>query len=81
MNEQEKLALVWDVRIQYLSDLLKTVTFVFIGSVAFKLGTNIGIMDSIAYGSLTLLVYGVIGKGIEALTIRKVLDKVRKDEI
>lgn len=81
MNEQEKLALVWDVRIQYLSDLLKTTTFVFIGSVAFKMGTDISIMDSIAYGSLTLLVYGVIGKGIEALTIRKVLDKVRKDEI
>ena len=81
MNEQDKLDTVAEVRIQYMADLIRTVTFVFMGYLAFRHGTGMSHMDSVAYGSLTLLVYGVIGKGIEALTIRKVLDRVRKDEI
>ena len=75
MNDTQKAVIVQGVRLQYASDLFRTVAFVALGAGAFAIGTNMGILDSIAYGSLTLLVYGVVGKGIEAATIRRILDR------
>ena len=79
MNHAQKEVIVQGTRVQYASDLFRTVAFVALGAGAFAIGTNMGILDSIAYGSLTLLVYGVIGKGIEAATIRRTLDKQEQD--
>lgn len=79
MDEAEKTATVQAVRVQYAADLFRTVAFVTLGAVVFSIGTNMGILDSIAYGCLTLLVYGVIGKGIEALAIRRILDSQEQD--
>jgi hypothetical protein len=80
MNDADKDAIAHASRALYAANLFRTVAFVALGAGAFAIGTNMGILDSIAYGSLTLLVYGVVGKGIEAATIRRALDRPENND-
>lgn len=75
----DKEQIVKETRVKYAADLFRTVAFTLLGAGAFAIGTSMGTMDCIAYGCLTLLVYGIVGKGIEALTIRNYLDDGEDD--